>query len=589
MVHSITLATGDSEIATNDVLGRLNYAAPGEAQADDARLIGASITAVAEGAFTTSANATKLVFSTGASETAAEKMSLSSAGVLTLSSGGLVIPDGGNIGTTDADAIAIASDGVVTMNQIPVFSAGINVSGGTIAGTIATVTQNSITTMTGLVTVGTIGTGVWNGTAIATTYIADNAITGAKIALGSDTTGDIMYYNGTNYVRLAAAQDGYILTATGAGAAPAWEAAAGGGGTPTDITVADESSDTTCFPLFVTAATGDLGPKTGSNLAFNSSSGALTATTFVGNIDAVDGDFDGTLEADAITLGGTALGSLYSVIAGSSSIVTTGALDSGSITSGFGTIDTGSSTLGCGAITTTGDVIIGGATPTLTIGDAGAEDTSLVFDGNAQDFYVGLDDTDDDLKIGLGSAVGTTPVITMTGAGAVNFGVDDTGYDVKMYGATASSYLQWDESLDRLNLVAGSFRIEQVPASNAGTTVTGDSGATINVDWSRGNYHWIVLGAANVTKIIFQNMKRGGRYVLRIEQGGTPRTVAWTNVDSDESDAAFTEVRWVGGTAPTMSTTAARVDVYGFLCTRSNGRGVDAFVIAQDLQEDGTH
>jgi len=47
----------------------------------------------------------------------------------------------------------------------------------------------------------------------------------------------------------------------------------GGGAvtTPTDITVADESSDATCFPLFVTAATGDLAPKSGSNLAFNSS------------------------------------------------------------------------------------------------------------------------------------------------------------------------------------------------------------------------------------------------------------------------------------------------------------------------------
>tara|TARA_R100000773_G_scaffold11717_1_gene10829 strand:- start:1505 stop:2548 length:1044 start_codon:yes stop_codon:yes gene_type:complete len=47
-------------------------------------------------------------------------------------------------------------------------------------------------------------------------------------------------------------------------------------GTPTTVTVADESSDTTCFPLFVTAATGDLAPKTGSNLSFNSSTGELT-------------------------------------------------------------------------------------------------------------------------------------------------------------------------------------------------------------------------------------------------------------------------------------------------------------------------
>jgi hypothetical protein len=50
----------------------------------------------------------------------------------------------------------------------------------------------------------------------------------------------------------------------------------------TTVTVADESSDTTCFPLFATAATGDLAPKSGSNLSFNSATGALTATSFVG-------------------------------------------------------------------------------------------------------------------------------------------------------------------------------------------------------------------------------------------------------------------------------------------------------------------
>ena len=68
-----------------------------------------------------------------------------------------------------------------------------------------------------------------------------------------------------------------------------------------------------------------------------------------------DVDIDGTLEADAITINGTGIGSIYQVLAGSSDIVTTGALNSGSITSGFGTIDTGSST-----ITTTG-LISGGS------------------------------------------------------------------------------------------------------------------------------------------------------------------------------------------------------------------------------------
>ena len=60
-----------------------------------------------------------------------------------------------------------------------------------------------------------------------------------------------------------------------------------------NITAADESSDTTCFPVFVTAATGNLAPKTGSNLSFNSSSGVLTATSFAGdgsNLTGVGGD-----------------------------------------------------------------------------------------------------------------------------------------------------------------------------------------------------------------------------------------------------------------------------------------------------------
>jgi len=87
---------------------------------------------------------------------------------------------------------------------------------------------------------------------------------------------------GVNFVvKDTTATEDYVLTVDANGEA-GWEAASGGGGTPTAITVADESSDTTCFPLFATAATGDLAPKSGSNLTFNSSSGALTATLLNG-------------------------------------------------------------------------------------------------------------------------------------------------------------------------------------------------------------------------------------------------------------------------------------------------------------------
>ena len=61
--------------------------------------------------------------------------------------------------------------------------------------------------------------------------------------------------------------------------------------TATNVTVADESSDTTCFPLFATAATGNLPPKSGSNLTFNSSTGALSAGSFVKSLILFMGSF----------------------------------------------------------------------------------------------------------------------------------------------------------------------------------------------------------------------------------------------------------------------------------------------------------
>ena len=74
-------------------------------------------------------------------------------------------------------------------------------------------------------------------------------------------------------------------------------------GSVTTVTVADESSDTTCFPLFAVSATGGIAPKTGSNLTFNSSSGALTATSFVGDITGdVTGNADTATVATTITL-----------------------------------------------------------------------------------------------------------------------------------------------------------------------------------------------------------------------------------------------------------------------------------------------
>jgi len=73
---------------------------------------------------------------------------------------------------------------------------------------------------------------------------------------------------------------------------------------PTTITVADESTDTTCFPLFVTAATGDLGPKTASGLTFNSNTDVLSGTfagALTGNVTGNASGSSGSCTGNAAT------------------------------------------------------------------------------------------------------------------------------------------------------------------------------------------------------------------------------------------------------------------------------------------------
>jgi len=76
----LLLQTGETDIAADDALGKVQFQAPDEAAGTDAILVAAEIAAVSEGDFSSSSNATKLSFKTGASEAATEKMSLSSGG-----------------------------------------------------------------------------------------------------------------------------------------------------------------------------------------------------------------------------------------------------------------------------------------------------------------------------------------------------------------------------------------------------------------------------------------------------------------------------------------------------------------------------
>ena len=153
-------------------------------------------------------------------------------------------------GTSTIGGDIIVGSGVTISPDGDIFATGITTVGGlTVNGDLSIsgdITYDEITgrnlNVSGIATVGfiTSSNAFYTGVVTATTFVGD--ITG-------DVTGDVT---------------GNVTgTATNA----------------TNVTLADESTDTTCFPLFATGATGNLPPKTGTNLTFNSNTGDLAFTS----------------------------------------------------------------------------------------------------------------------------------------------------------------------------------------------------------------------------------------------------------------------------------------------------------------------
>lgn len=103
-------------------------------------------------------------------------------------------------------------------------------------------------------------------------------------------------------------------------------------------------------------------------------------------------------------------------------------------------------------LSTAGDWVFKGTTPTLTVGDAGAEDTAVIYDGNAQDFYVGLDDSADKLLVGLGATVGNTPRMSFNSADLNIVLGDASAADMAFVwdGNAEDYYMGIDDSADEL-------------------------------------------------------------------------------------------------------------------------------------------
>ena len=153
-------------------------------------------------------------------------------------------------------------------------------------------------------------------TGIVTSTVLDNTVAGDLAVTGNVSVGGTLTYEdvkNVDSVGVVTARNGLKVTGGTsffAGAIAAAGAITGTASTATNVTVSDESSDTSCYPVFVTTNTGNLPPKVGTNLQFNSSSGQLTATSFSGDGSNLTGITQTTINNNAnnkiITGSGTA-------------------------------------------------------------------------------------------------------------------------------------------------------------------------------------------------------------------------------------------------------------------------------------------
>ena len=263
-----------------------------------------------------------------------------------ITGGNVIISDGGNIGSaSDTDAIAIASNGNVTLSQNLTVSGDLQVD-----GTTTTVNSNNLSVDDQLIELGNGRTGSATGdSGIVIERGSDaNAFIGFdesadKFTVGTGTftgtsTGDLSITTGTLVANIEGNVTGDL---TGnANTATALETAR---------TIAGQSFDGTAN---ISIATTDLTSVTATAAEVNIMDGDTAASsTTLADADRVVVNDAGTMKQVALTDFETYFESALDTL---SNVTTVGTLNSGSITSGFGSIDNGSS-----AITTTGTITFG--------------------------------------------------------------------------------------------------------------------------------------------------------------------------------------------------------------------------------------
>jgi len=94
-------------------------------------------------------------------------------------------------------------------------------------------------------------------------------------------------------------------------------------------------------------------------------------------------------------------------------------------------------------------------------------------------------------------------------------------------------------------------------------------GSTITFDLNSSNTHSVTLGGNRT--LALSNASVGQKFIIRLTQDGSgSRTVTF-----------FNTIKWAGGVAPTLTTTANKTDVFGFICTSAGN--FDGFVVGYNL------